>query len=60
MHVGVPCIGSVKITIRVRSGCIAIPCDEMDKFNLVYLTKAFVNYITLELSRQVIHQSWHK
>ncbi len=60
VHVGVPCVGSVKISVRVRSGSIPIPCDEMDKFNLIFLTKMFVNCSTLELSRQVIYQYLHE
>jgi hypothetical protein len=60
VHVGVPCVGSVKIATRVRSGSIPIPCDEMDKYNIIFLTKRFVNYITFELIRQVILQYLHK
>jgi hypothetical protein len=59
VHVGVLCLGSVKLTIRVRSGSISIPGDELDKFNVIYLIKTFVKHITLELSRQYLYQSWH-
>ncbi len=59
MHVGVLCIGSVKLRKSVWSGSISIPGDELDKFNIIFLTKTFVKHITLELSRQYTYQSWH-
>jgi hypothetical protein len=59
VHIGLLCVGFVKLTIRVLSGSISIPGDELDKFNLIILTKMFMKHITLELSRQYIYQTWH-
>ena len=55
MHARVPCVDSVKLTTRVRSGSISIPGDELDKFNIILLAKTYVKHITLELSRQYIY-----
>ncbi len=54
MHVGVLCISSVKLTIRVRSGSISIPGDEFDEFSSFTANGTYMHQIFFELLKKIV------
>ncbi len=58
LHVCVLAIFTMELTNWCSSCCIPVPCEETDKLHFVSLM--IVNSIILELSREMIDQSWHR